>query len=100
MVKITIYIYGTSDGFYFKTSAHDTFGSGDSFRFNDGISGPDGSGASSFADLDFAAAPIGLREGAEGAQAIELSLSGQYAADVPEPLANAVALHAPHDLMV
>jgi len=72
----------------------------DSFQFNDGISGSDGSGATSPADLNFASAPIS--QGTEGAQAIEQSLPWQYAADnlsiVPEPLA--VAFHAPYDLMV
>jgi VCBS repeat-containing protein len=100
VVKITI--HGTTDGYDFK--AWGAFGSGDSFQFNDGISGLDGSGVTGRTEMDFALAPLNLREGAEGAQAIELSLPGQDATDdlgiVPEPVPSAVALHAPHDLVV
>jgi VCBS repeat-containing protein len=103
VVKITI--HGTTDGFDFKA-----FGAADSFQFNDGMSAPEGSGVTSLADVDFASAPLNLLEDAtgtsgqpttsEGAQVIELSLLEQYAAAPSEPVANAVALHALHDLMV
>jgi len=100
VVKITI--HGTTDGYDFKAWAARSQEIPDSFQFNDGMSGLDGSGVIGPADVDFASAPLSLGEDAEGVQAIGLSLPGQPAAGdlsiIPEPAA--VALHAPHDLVV
>ncbi|MBR1224261.1 VCBS domain-containing protein, partial [Bradyrhizobium sp. AUGA SZCCT0176] len=107
VVKITI--YGTSDGFDFKASA-----AGDSFQFNDEISGFGGSNVIDPLDVDFAQAAISQSEDAAGingqlatsagAQMLAQSLSGNPADDnfgfALEPLASVTAFHAPHDLMV
>ncbi|MBR1209890.1 VCBS domain-containing protein [Bradyrhizobium sp. JYMT SZCCT0180] len=82
VVKITI--QGANDGYEFKASA-----AGDSFQFNDEISAFGGSSVIDPLDVDFAQAAISPSEDVAGTSSFAL-----------DPLASAVAFHAPHDLML
>ncbi|QWG17272.1 VCBS domain-containing protein [Bradyrhizobium sediminis] len=86
-----------------------TLGLGDSFHFNDGISGLDGSAPVDLAEVDLAAASINHREDAaetgghhaasDGAQAIEAHSADHFNL-FPGRAASDGATHAMHDLMV
>ncbi|MFZ2159072.1 MAG: M10 family metallopeptidase C-terminal domain-containing protein, partial [Bradyrhizobium sp.] len=98
----------------FGARAAGTLGLGDSFHFNDEISGLDGSDLIDLADVDLAAASISHREDAagtrghdatsDGAQTIGVSLLEPHSADhfsiVLGQAASAGVTHAMHDLMV
>jgi hypothetical protein len=85
-------------------------GLGDSFHFKVEISGFEDSDVIDLADVGHTQTSISHREnaagtgGPDGAQAIELPLPGQHAADhfsiVPDHAGRAVVTHVPHDVMV